>query len=214
MITGIVITIMLFYLFKIRSNYNLAFYLGLSAFLLTGVEGLIGKYVVTSHLEGNIITIHLLIALIIISLLVASYCLLSNKGQSNYSSDQISIVNWIFIFMIIGIILGTQVRENIENFIPLSMMGPFKYIHSFLGLGTLMLTGVLWNKVNNSKDLIKAHKQIRWLLNIFIIQVGLGYFMVFGGLPAYAKLFHMWLASISIGIITFILIDIKLGKVK
>ena len=46
------------------------------------------------------------------------------------------------------------------------------------------------------------------------IWVGLGYFMVFGGLPAYAKLFHMWLASIGIGIIIFILIDIKLGKVE
>jgi len=201
-------------LFKIRIDYNLAFYLALGAFLLTGIEGLIGKYVVASHLEGNIITIHLLIALIIISLLVASYCLLSNKGQSNYKSDQVSIVNWIFIFMIIGIILGTQVRENIENFIPLSMMGPFKYIHSFLGLGTLMLTGVLWNKVHDNDNLIRTYKQIRWLLNIFITQIVLGYFMVFGGLPAYAKLLHMWLASVGIGIITFILIDIKLGKVE
>jgi len=116
--------------------------------------------------------------------------------------------------MVIGIILGTQVRENIENLIPLSIMGPFKYIHSFLGLGILMLAGVLWNKVNDSEHLIKTRSYIRWLLNIFIAQVGLGYFMVFGGLPAYAKLFHMWLASIGIGIITFILIDIKLGKVE
>ena len=77
-----------------------------------------------------------------------------------------------------------------------------------------MLTGVLWNKVSDNENLIETHKQIKWLLNIFIIQVGLGYFMVFGGLPAYAKLIHMWLASIGIGIITFILIDIKLGKVE
>ena len=107
-------------------------------------------------------------ALIIISLLVIPYCLITNKRKSNYTSNQVSIVNWIFIFMIIGIVLGTQVRENIENLIPFSIMGPFKYVHSFLGLGTLMLTGILWNKVKDNKNLIKTHKQIRWLLNIWI----------------------------------------------
>ena len=103
---------------------------------MTGIEGLIGKFVVTSHLEGNIITIHLLLALIIVSLLIISYSLINFKKQSIYKTEQVNIVKWIFVFMIVGIVLGTQVRESIENFIPLAMMGPFKYIHSFLGLGT------------------------------------------------------------------------------
>ena len=215
--TGIVITIMFFYLFRLRTDCKLAFYLGGGAFFLTIVEGLIGKYVVSSHLEGSLITIHLLMALIIISLLIMSYSVTLYKSiniKSSYTPSQINIINWIFIFMIAGIILGTQIRESLENFIPLSVMGPFKYIHSFVGIGILMLTGVLWNKINDDELIINTKNQVKWLLNIFIVQIGLGYFMVFGGLPIYAKLLHMWLASISIGIIVYILMDIKLSKVE
>ena len=214
-ITGFVILIAVFYLFKVKSNYQTAFYLGSSALFLTGIEGLIGKYVVTSHLDGSIITIHLLIALIIVSLLIMSYRFISWNNQndySNYSTDQVHVLKWIFILMILGIVLGTQVRTDIENLIPLSAIGPFKYMHSLLGIGTLMLTGVLWNKINNEDSVIKTKNQIKLLLNIFIAQIVLGYFMVFGGLPAYAKLIHMWFASIGLGIITYLLIDIKLNK--
>jgi len=216
-ITGIVILITVLFLYKIRSNYKSAFYLGAMALFLTCIEGLIGKYVVTSHLEGGVVTIHLLIALIIISLLIMSYSFI-NKGnmdiKSNYTPDQINVMNWIFTFMIIVIILGTQVRENIEDLIPLSIMGPFKYLHSLLGIGTLMLTGVLWNKITSNNNEVNTKNYIKILLNIFIIQVVLGYFMVFGGLPPYAKLLHMWLASIGVGIIVHILMDVKLSKIS
>jgi len=214
-ITGLVMLVAVFYLFKVKSNYQTAFYLGSSALFLTGVEGLIGKYVVTSHLNGSIITIHLLIALIIISLLIMSYRFISWDNQSDcsdYSTEQVYILRWIFILMVLGIILGTQVRTDIENLIPLYAIGPFKYIHSLLGIGTLMLTGVLWNKINNESSAIKTRNQIKLLLNIFIVQIVLGYFMVFGGLPAYAKLIHMWFASIGLGILIYVIMDVRLSK--
>ena len=214
-ITGLVILITTFYLYRIKQEYQTAFYLGSSALLLTGIEGLIGKYVVTSHLDGSIITVHLLIALIIISLLIMSYRHITwNKDLdcSEYSADQIYIIKWIFALMVFVIVLGTQVRADIENLIPLSAIGSFKYIHSLLGIGTLMLIGVLWNKVNNDYSAIKTKDLIKILLNIFIVQIILGYFMVFGGLPAYAKLIHMWFASIGLGIIIYLIMDIKLNK--
>ena len=74
----------------------------------------------------------------------------NDDNKTNYTSGQINIIKWIFILMMAGIIFGTQVRTDIENLIPFSAIGSFKYIHSFLGIGTLMLTGVLWNKINNS----------------------------------------------------------------
>ena len=216
-ITGMVVLIAVFYLFRLKADYPNAFYLGTSALVLTGLEGLIGKYVVTSGLEGSIITIHLLIALIIISLLIMSYLTIKWNNMdkpSNYEPDQIYIIKWIFILMITGIVLGTQIRVYIEELNPLSEMGLLKYIHSFSGIGALMLTGVLWSKTNNKESTINSKNKIRWLLNVFIVQIGLGYFMVIRELPAYAKLVHMWLASIGLGIIVYILMDIKLSKAK
>ena len=215
MLTGIIIFITFLYLVKLRESYKTAVYLGGGALFLTGAEGLIGKYVISSHLEGSIITIHLLVALVIISLLIMSYSMIfrENNNNQNYKLVQINIIKWIFIFILIGIILGTQVRESIENFIPLQMIGPFKYIHSFLGIGSLMLTGVLWNKINNSEfPNIKIKNKIKWLLSILTAQIGLGYFMVFGGLPAYMKLAHMWLASIALGIMVYVLMDVFLSN--
>ena len=214
-ITGLIILIATFYLFKLRSEYSSAFYLGISALVLTGVEGIIGKYVVSSGLEGSMITIHFLIALPIVSLLIMSYLTINWDNtikNTEYKPDQVYTIKWIFILMIIGIILGTQIRENLEEFIPFEMIGSFKYIHSFLGIAIVMLTGVLLNKMNNEESKVNTKKQIRWLLNIFIIQVGLGYFMVFGGVPDFAKLIHMWLASVGIGIIVYVLMDIKLSR--
>ena len=136
-----------------------------------------------------------------------------NDYKSSYQPNQINIIKWIFILMMAGIIFGTQVRTDIENLISLSAMGPFKYIHSFLGIGALMLTGVLLNKINNQEfDRINIKNKIKLLLNILIGQIGTGYFMAAVGLLSYVKLMHMWLASISLGIVIYILSDIYLSN--
>ena len=72
-----------------------------------------------------------------------------------------------------------------------------------------MLMGILWNKINE-KEFSRVHikNRIKILLNIFIVQIILGEFMVFGGLPTYARLIHMWIPSISLGIIVYILISL------
>tara|TARA_B100001250_G_C19377202_1_gene604615 strand:- start:182 stop:550 length:369 start_codon:yes stop_codon:yes gene_type:complete len=120
-------------------------------------------------------------------------------------------MKWILLLVVFVIVLGTQVRADIENLIPLSAIGSFKYIHSLLGVSTLMLTGVLWNKVKDEYS-IRTKSLIKILLNIFVVQIILGYFMVFGGLPAYAKLIHMWFSSIGLGIIIYLIMDVKLNK--
>ena len=155
-ITGIVIFITFLYLFKLRKTHKPAVYLGGAALILTGIEGLIGKEVVESHLEGNMITIHLIIALIIISLLIMSYSMIIKSDvirKSNYSSDQINIIKWIFIVMILGIILGTQIRHSIEDSMSFVMIGR---VHSFLGFTLLMLAGLLWNKIRKKKSEINT----------------------------------------------------------
>ena len=90
----------------------------------------------------------------------------------------------------------------------------FKYTHSFLGLGVLMLAGVLWNKVSTYNSGINTKNQIKWLLNMLVLQIGIGYFLIFGGLPSYAKLIHMWLASTTLGLTVYILIDTKLSVIE
>ena len=212
-ITGLVILVTFILLAQLRKSYSSAFYLVALAALLTGLEGWIGGQVVTTHLEPVIITIHLLIALIIISLLIMSYCIIFHipNNDFKYKNNQIKIVKWIFICTIVEIILGTQIRESLENLISLQMIGSFKYIHTFLGLVLLMLMGMLWNKIND-KDLsrINIKNKIKILLSIFILQIIFGELMVFGGLPSYVRLIHMWLPSLSLGIIVYILMDMYL----
>ena len=216
MITGIVIFSTFLLFIKIRKTHSLGFYLILTAVLLTGLEGWIGGQVVATHLEPIVITIHLLLALIIIASLIMSYCIVFKKNNNDnfrYNNIQTKIVKWILICTIIEIILGTQIRESLENLISLQMIGSFKYIHTFLGLGLLLLMGMLWNKINE-KEFPRPHikNRIKILLNIFIVQIIFGELMVFGGLPIYARLIHMWLPSISLGIIIYILMDMHLSN--
>ena len=69
-LTGFVILYALYMSFKFRAVDRLSFKMVLGTFLLTCVEGAIGGLVVVSYLEPAIVSIHLLLAFVIVSLLI------------------------------------------------------------------------------------------------------------------------------------------------
>lgn len=91
--------------------------LSLAALAMVLVQGAVGAFVVMSNLHQGIITIHLLIALMIVCLLLAAR-LYSKAVHFAEVAEVLAKTRWqslaVLVLMLIQIILGTQVREMID----------------------------------------------------------------------------------------------------
>lgn len=103
---------------RIRQTHKASFYFALSAFLLIGFNGWLGKVVVSSNLHPVIITTHMVASLLV----VASLILALVKAQSplqlvNQRALVRRLQGWLLIGLTLTLIqigLGVQVREQID----------------------------------------------------------------------------------------------------
>jgi len=184
--------------------------------ILVGANGGLGALVVSSVLDPFLVSLHMILALILVSVL--SYaCIESYKGihleqfkdiEINRTLSNSLIVFWILI--VIEILLGTGIRTNLE-FISienpllskgelLNALDSYKYLHSILGFSLLFLSIYIYLKLRNYKLYI-----VRFLgtftLAMIIVQIFLGEMMIFFELPQLTRLFHTWGSSWLVGII-------------
>ncbi len=184
--------------------------------ILVGANGGLGALVVSSVLDPFLVSLHMILALILVSVL--SYaCIESYKGihleqfkdiEINRTLSNSLIVFWILI--VIEILLGTGIRTNLE-FVSienpllskgelLNALDSYKYLHSILGFSLLFLSIYIYLKLRNYKLYI-----VRFLgtftLAMIIVQIFLGEMMIFFELPQLTRLFHTWGSSWLVGII-------------
>lgn len=94
------------------------FWLALASFLLTGVQGWLGSLVVSTNLLPIMVTIHMGLALLIVALLIYAV----DRSQQNYHSAEPvravpMLTGWLWACVLLTftqIVLGTQVRENVD----------------------------------------------------------------------------------------------------
>ena len=184
--------------------------------ILVGANGGLGALVVSSVLDPFLVSLHMILALILVSVL--SYaCIESYKGihleqfkdiEINRTLSNSLIVFWILI--VIEILLGTGIRTNLE-FVSienpllskgelLNALDSYKYLHSILGFSLLFLSIYIYLKLRNYKLYI-----VRFLgtftLAMIIVQIFLGEMMIFFELPQLTRLFHTWGSSWLVGVI-------------
>ena len=187
----------------------------LSLFLVIANGGL-GAIVVSSVLNPFIVSLHMILALFLVSVLsyatIESYKLINTqKFTGIFLSKKISIsLIALWIFIVIEILLGTGIRTNIELIAidnPLLSKGElldslnsYKYLHSILGFSLLFLSFYLCYLFKD--DLLGLSKQLVLFIFVMIIfQIFLGELMIFFELPQLTRLFHTWGSSWLVGII-------------
>jgi heme a synthase len=101
----------------LKTQNKKIFWLSFLSFILVGFQGWIGSIVVSTDLAVYMITIHMLIALVIVALLI--YTITASQDfiipQAKADSMLKPLVWLMMIVMFIQIILGTQVRESIDE---------------------------------------------------------------------------------------------------
>ena len=198
-----------------KKNSKILFSSLLSLFLVVANGGL-GAIVVSSVLNPFIVSLHMILALFLVSVLsyatIESYKLINTqKFTGILLSKKISIsLIALWIFIVIEILLGTGIRTNIELIAidnPLLSKGElldslnsYKYLHSILGFSLLFLSFYLCYLFKD--DFLGLSKQlVLFIFVMIILQIFLGELMIFFEMPQLTRLFHTWGSSWLVGII-------------
>ncbi len=207
-VCGISVLILGFYSLQFYKNKPIITLLSLLTIIAVGFQAWLGKIVVDSNLSPYSITIHMLMALLIISILIFIH--FQNGNYKKFNVKNIALKNIVLlslIFTIIQIVIGTQVREFIDQ--QIKMIGETEKNLWLVILPTIFLThrsfSLLILTVNFfviylSRKINLNSKIIFWITGIIAIEIILGVAMYYLHFPFSSQPLHLLLATILFGV--------------
>ena len=184
-----------------------------------GFQAWLGKTVVDSNLAPFKITIHMLMALIIVVFIL---CLIfstktSFKSQV-YHSMFYNVLGIGLVLTLIQIVLGTQVRQFVDE--QTKLIGYEKnlwlakpeinfYIHRSSSVLVLFLNIYLWYK---NKTLNLGFRKINLVIGCILLEVFTGILMYYFDFPFLSQPLHLVIASVLFGIQIYIGLEILYQK--
>jgi len=189
------------------------------AFVLVGVQGWIGSIVVSTNLLQWMITIHMLLAIVIVCLLIYVYYR-SKRNILDIEMLPNPKLKWItvacLILTLVQVVLGTQVREGIDAIAAIASrsewienLGLTFLIHRSYSLILLALHGYLFYLLARNEQL---RPLLKWLLFIVVVEILSGVIMAYFGVPAFIQPIHLLLGTLIVGVQYYLLLLIKNKK--
>ncbi len=177
----------------------------IAAFLLVGFQGWLGGRVVAHELAAWIVTVHLIVAIVIVQILLYVAVETTTASGSRTATAEGWLVAALILLTLIQAAFGTQVRGAIDAALDagvardaaLATVGRFDFLHRDLAfvvlIGATVLT--LW--------LMSRHSSlVRWsfvVLALAVAQIALGAVMAYGSLLPAAQVGHLTVASLLLG---------------
>ena len=213
--TGFTIFLTLLFSLPYRRTDPMVFWLSFAGFILVGVQGWLGSRVVASNLNPGMITVHMLLAQVIVGLLIWS--LLRATVQPNTHKEISALPRWVFPVLVaatlaglLQLVVGTQVREGIDLIAKQSNNEnrhlwidnlPLVFsIHKWLALPLAVFNGwLIVDLLGRTKSglLRRLALALACLLGATIV---LGMSMDRLHLPIFAQPLHLWFASLIFGV--------------
>lgn len=186
-----------------------------------GFQAWLGKTVVDSNLAPFKITIHMVMALLIVGFIL--YLIFASKQTyktQRYNPLFLRILCVSLIVTLIQIILGTQVRQFVDE--QIKIMSYQKqlwlenpelnfYIHRSTSILVVVLNGSLWY-LNKKHKL--GFKKILYVVAIIALEVWTGILMYYFDFPLLSQPLHLVLASLLFGVQFYVLLEVLHKKNK
>lgn len=200
MIVGLLIIATWIASFPLFKTTKKPFFLTLLAVILVGFQGWLGSMVVKSNLTPWIISVHMIVALLLLALMI--YTLKTPEKNALPKKLKYSLL-LALCFTAIQILLGTQVREKIDV-LSLSSVPRQHWIeiakeplifHREMAIIVLIIN--LWIGL----ELLKAKRKNTGLqiISIVLFEFLLGLILAYRALPAYAQPLHLLLGILLFG---------------
>ncbi|MFC3878761.1 heme A synthase [Algoriphagus namhaensis] len=199
--------------------------IAVSSLILVLFQGWIGSLVVSTNLIPWMITFHMMLALLLVGLLVWIYHL-SNvlSGGKSVKMDVPAKVEWILILgivlMLVQIVLGTQVREQIDavatslgNMLRnewIDRTGMIFLIHRSFSLSILLvhILYFVWAfKYTLRRSQINLWSQL--LMAFVILEIATGMGMAYFGIPAFLQPFHLLIGCLITGVQVLLYLQLR-----
>ena len=228
---GAIVGISLFLLF-ISSIYlkpfdNKIFLLSFLSIILVLFQAWLGSLVVSTNLLYGFITVHVIVALIIICNVILCYHLTSNVKLVNFKSDLLVffIIVSFFLFFV-QIVLGTNVRESVDGLFKffgfnqrdliIESLGVNFIIHRSFSLLILIFQSITYYFILRQSKIDLYFKNIsRILLVLIILEILVGVGMAYFQIPKFLQPIHLFVAFLIFGIQFYvILLSVKFKKLK
>ena len=207
----LIFTVMSIWLWKDKKRYLL-----LSIFTVLGMafQAWLGKTVVDSNLAPYKITIHMVMALVIVAvILYLIYASKTTYKSQKFDSKFRNIMIVATVLTLIQIVLGTQVRQfvdvqntlngyhnwDIQEFAPMNF-----YVHRSLSILVLLLNG--WLFMRNRKLQLGFNK-FKLVMTCIGLEIVTGIAMFYFDFPFSSQPLHIVIAAILIGIQFYIILE-------
>ncbi len=177
------------------------------------IQAWLGSIVVSTNLMPWIITVHMLLALVIVAISIYTFYLATtyrNKGilvnQNLVSIKALALFS--LLIMIVQVVFGTEVRETIDHLndqgIPreewIATLDSSYLVHRILAYVTLGLTVLLFFLVRHKFSSLTIQSKYAWIVLILVgIQMLSGIILARFDVPAFAQTTHLVIASLFFG---------------
>lgn len=185
----------------------------LISFLLIGLNGWLGSRVVASELAQYIITLHLLLAILVVFALLFVWIRLRYKNW-NVDGERTSKLRTLLIItlllMVGQIVLGAQVRDILDSVVKrigydkreewINQLDWRFYVHRSFSIVLLTLHVVIVYRLRKFRKTGQLSKLATILIVLVTTEIGTGIIMAYLGVPAFAQPIHLVLAILIIGL--------------
>ena len=189
------------------------FYLALSSFFLVGFQGWLGSHVVASNLKPIMITLHMLLALVIVGLLIFTIARSQRDYLSQIDTQHLpakfkTVLAVAMLMTLVQIAMGTQVREAVDFIAKTNIDRQYWrddfpiifYIHrSFSSIILFTNLWLVWKikKAVAPSSLLFKTGFVQILLVVIAILAGISLDRL--GVPAIVQPIHLLMANLIFG---------------
>lgn len=216
---GLVVLIMAVFSLKYWKKRKKITVLSIIALLSMLIQAVIGKIVVDTLLSPALITIHMIVALLIVGLLI--YLLHEvQETDERYTAPKsfykLSVL--LIILTLIQVITGTQIRQYLDHMIDdlgypflsvwLEEDGPLVFlIHRSFSIVLLALH--IWFVYKAIKVLEHPQNYYRWLMALMLTTIISGVLMNYVDFPFGSQAAHLVLASLILGLQFYLMMRLR-----
>jgi len=193
---------------RFRKEKKNIFLYSFLALLLTIFEGWLGSIVVSTNLLPWTITVHMLLALGIMVFVTSIIVKIKSdeiEKRNSFSPLIKNILLFAAIISLVQIVLGTQVREQIDNIATriddrnlwVAQLDHWFPIHQLLAFVVLTMNGYLFLILR--KSAIEIKRFANYLIAIIILEMAAGLLLSTFSLPKFIQPVHLMLAVFMFG---------------
>jgi len=210
--------------FKYFKKSKTIFALAFASLVLVLIQGWIGSVVVSTNLLSWLITVHMVLALVILAVLTALYFVVSRERESSKVDieDRKIISNVLVVAMVmilVQVILGTQVRESLDivaNRLGEALRGSWIeglgvefYVHRSFSIAIAIIHIYLLFKLYQAKEKLKfIFRNVKVLMSLIILEILSGTIMAYFAIPFWAQPIHLVLGSMIFGAQFYIFLQV------